>query len=176
MLSFLKKFLPKKQSKIIIIAAIQNDRGIGYQDNLIHHIKKDMQHFVNQTTGHTVVMGRKNWETIPEKFRPFKNRQSIIITRNKNYTAAGALVTHSLEEAIIKASSEKIYIIGGGEIYKQVLAYADTLDLTIINANKPADTFFPEFENKFKVVQSSEEMYDEESHTSYIFTVWEKKK
>ena len=165
----------KKTPKIIMIAAIQNDRGIGYQGDLIHHIKNDMKHFVDQTTGHTVIMGRKNWETIPEKFRPFKNRENIVVTRNKNYEAKGALVVHSLEEALRKANSKKIYIIGGGEIYTQGLSYADVLDLTLIDADEPADTFFPEYEDKFQLVESSEEIYDAQTGHTYRFTLWEKK-
>jgi len=85
-----------------MIAAIQNDNGIGYHGNLIHSIKNDMKHFVDQTTGHSVIMGRKNWESIPEKYRPFKNRQNIVITRDINYDADGALVVSSLQKAVKK--------------------------------------------------------------------------
>ena len=158
-----------------MIAAIQNDNGIGYQGNLIHSIKNDMKHFVDQTTGHTVIMGRKNWETIPEKYRPFKNRQNIVISRDDSYLAEGALVVSSLEEAIKKSNEKKIYIIGGGQIYNLALPYADTLDITHVDADEAADVFFPTFTDAFKLTSYSEEIYDEKSGFKYQFQIWKRK-
>ena len=158
-----------------MIAAIQNDNGIGYQGNLIHSIKNDMKHFVDKTTNHTVIMGRKNWESISEKYRPFKNRQNIIITRDADYTADGALVVSSFEEAIAKSDREKIYIIGGGQIYTMALPHANTLDITQVYANEPADIFFPRFENDFKLVSSSGKIFDEKTNFDYEFQIWERK-
>lgn len=158
--------------EIIMIAAIQNDRAIGYQDNLIHSIKNDMKHFVTQTIGNTVIMGRKNWESIPEKFRPFKNRENIVITRDKQYLAKGATVVHSLEQAIKKSTKEKIYIIGGGEIYRLGIKYATALDLTLIDSNKAGDVYFPEFEHMFKLSKRSKKIYDEKTSLYYQFQKW----
>lgn len=158
-----------------MIAAIQNDNGIGYHGNLIHSIKNDMKHFVDQTTGHSVIMGRKNWESIPEKYRPFKNRQNIVITRDINYDADGALVVSSLQKAVKKNDRKKIYIIGGGQIYSLGLPYADILDLTHIQADQPADVFFPEFKEEFDLTEGSGGMYDEKTGLNYEFQIWKRK-
>ncbi len=177
MLNWIKNLFKKPAPMITMIAAIQNDRGIGYKNNLIHSIKNDMKHFVEQTTGHTVIMGRKNWESIPEKHRPFKNRENIIITRNPEiYTFPNdVIVVDSIEKAIASSTSNKIYIIGGGQIYNLGMKYADQLDLTIIEANTPADVFFPEFKHNFECIKRSETIHDQATDTPYTFTLWQKK-
>lgn len=177
MFNWVKKCIPKKNNimdvqEIIMIAAIQNDRAIGYKCDLIHSIKNDMKHFVAQTIGNTVIMGRKNWESIPERFRPFKNRENIIVTRDKNYVAKGVIVVHSLEEAIKRARNKKIYIIGGGEIYTLGMQYATMLDLTLIDSNKPGDVYFPKFEHMFKLSETSERIFDEKTTLNYQFQKW----
>ena len=175
MITYLRKLFRKKSPQIIMIAAIQNDRGIGYRGELVHSIKNDMKHFIAQTTGHTVIMGRKNWESIPEKYRPFKNRENIIITRDTDYQVDGAVVVQSIEQAIEKSPTDKIYIIGGGQIYNLGLLYADTLDLTLINTNKPADIFFPEFESDFQLLEGSGIQHDEQTNLDYEFQIWKRK-
>lgn len=164
-----------KQKKIILIAALQSDRGIGFQGDLLYHIKNDMKHFVEMTTGHTVIMGRKNWDSIPEKYRPFKDRENIIVTRQKDFKAEGAIVVHSIEEALEQASSETIYIIGGAEIYALALPYADVLDLTISDAEKEADTFFPAFGEYFEKTSSEKKVNDEVTGLTYQFQIWKRK-
>lgn len=171
-----KKKLKHKVTPIILIAAIQKDRGIGYQGDLLYRSKKDMEHFVSQTKGNTVVMGRKTWESIPEKFIPFSDRTNIVITRDTSYKAKGAKVVHKFYEAIEEAPEGiPVYIIGGGEIYKQALSYAHELDLTVFNGNKKADTFFPEFENYFVEEEASETFVDEKSGISFQFKKYLKK-
>jgi dihydrofolate reductase len=174
MINWIKRLFTKKP-EITMIAALQNDRGIGYQGNLIYSIKNDMQHFVDQTSGHTVIMGRKNWESIPKKYRPLKNRENIIITRDPKYSAEGATLVSSIKEAIEKSTSEKIYIIGGGQVYTLGLPYADILDLTRIDSNKPADVYFPEFQNKFKLVEGSGINLDNKTNLDYECQVWKRK-
>ncbi|MCA9353173.1 dihydrofolate reductase [Patescibacteria group bacterium] len=174
MYTWFKNLFTTTQPEIVMIAAIQNDRGIGYQGDLIHQIKNDMKHFVDATSGHTVIMGRKNWESIPEKYRPLSHRQNIIISRDPNYQATGALVVTSLKEAIAQSDRKKIYIIGGGQIYTLGLPYADTLDLTIVDAHKLADVFFPEFEKSFQLTTCSEEMRDERTNVTYTFQIWKR--
>jgi len=176
MFSWLSKLFKKQGPEIIMIAAIQNDRGIGYQKKLIHNIKDDMKHFVDRTTPYTIIMGRKNWETIPEKFRPLENRQNIVITRTPHYHALGALVAKNLQDAITQSTSEKIYIIGGGQIYSLGIEIADTLDLTQIDDTQAADVFFPEFENDFFLESSSEKNFDEKTGLHYQFQIWKRKK
>lgn len=165
-----KTTLKHKATPIIIIAGIQQDRGIGYQGNLLFQCAADMQHFVEQTTHHTVIMGRKTWESIPEKYRPLKDRVNIVVTRDVTYQAKGAIVVSKFYQAIEQAPSDtRIYIIGGGEIYKQALSYAHELDLTIFYANKQADTFFPEYLPYFVEESSSEKCLDPESGTYFQF-------
>ena len=170
-----KKNKKMKKQEITMIAAIQNDRGIGYQGDLIHSIKNDMKHFIEQTTNHTVIMGRKNWESIPEKYRPFKNRENIIISRDNNYHAPGAIIVPTIEEAIKQSTKQKIYIIGGGQIYTLGLPYADSLDITHIDAHTPADIFFPEFKDLFTLDQKSEKIHDTETNLDYEFQIWKRK-
>ena len=170
-----KKKAKHKKTPVILIAAIQQDRGIGFQGNLLFHIKEDMQHFVETTTGHTVIMGRKTWESIPEKYRPFKNRVNIVVTRNQQYKAPGAIVVNKFYEALEKAPEDKkIYVIGGGEIYRQALSYAEELELTIIHSNKKADSFFPNFEPYF-VREAESETYTTQDGISYQFVSYLKK-
>jgi dihydrofolate reductase len=139
---------------INIIAAIQSkDNGLGYKNDLLYQLPEDMKHFRDTTSGHVVIMGRKTWESIPEKFRPLPNRDNIVITRNTDYVATGAIVVHALEEAILLAKNnfpeKEIFIVGGGEIYKQALPLAGRLYLTLIDGDKLADVFFPEYKDIF---------------------------
>ena len=85
---------------ISLIVAIAKNRVIGKNNQLIWHLPKDMKFFMETTIHHPVIMGRKNFESIPEKYRPLKNRDNIIITRNENYTAEGCIIVHSIEESI----------------------------------------------------------------------------
>ena len=139
-------------AKIIAIAAIDRNRGIGRNQDLIFKIPEDMKRFREVTTGHPVIAGRKNFETFSPSRRPLPHRPNIIVTRDPAYTAEGCIVVHSVEEALAEArklDNEKIYIIGGGEIYKAALPYTDELDLTLIDDERPADTYFPEYETEF---------------------------
>lgn len=171
-----RKKAKHKRVPVILIAGIQEDRGVGYKGELLFRVKEDMEHFVEQTTGNTVVMGRKTWESIPEKYRPFKDRFNIVITRNKNYEAKGATVVNRFYEALEAAPDDKpIYVIGGGEIYKQALSYASELDLTIFHSKKEADTFFPEFNQYFVLEEKSEMFEDEKSAVKYQFVRYLKK-
>ncbi len=135
--------------KIIIIAALAENRGIGKDNNLLWHLPADMKFFKEQTTGHVIITGRKNYESIPEKFRPLPDRINIVVTRDKNYVAPGAIIVHTIEEGIKMAqdkNAEKCFIIGGGQIYKEVLEknMAHEMIITRVDANLEADTFFPE--------------------------------
>lgn len=135
--------------KIILIAAIAQNNAIGKDNNLLWHLPADMKFFKEQTTGFPIITGRKNYESIPEKFRPLPNRTNIVITRDINYQAPGAIVKNSLEEALDFAKSlgtEKCFIIGGGQIYVESLAKSlvDEMLITHVGATLEADTFFPE--------------------------------
>ncbi len=135
--------------QITLIAAISSNNAIGKDNNLLWHLPADMKFFKEQTTGFPIITGRKNYESIPEKFRPLPNRTNIVVSRDSNYNAPGAIVVNSLEKALDtarKTGQEKCFIIGGGQIYKEALEKnrADELLITHVDAKFEADTFFPE--------------------------------
>lgn len=125
---------------INIIVAMSKNRVIGNANTLIWHLPEDLKRFKELTTGNTIVMGRKTYESIG---RPLPNRRSIIITRDTNYKVDGCEVVNSLEEAL-ELSNNNCFIIGGGEIYRQALDKADRIYLTRINKDFEGDTTFPE--------------------------------
>ena len=128
-----------------LIAAISKNNCIGKNGELPWSLPEDMKHFKEVTMGKAVIMGRKTWESIPEKFRPLKGREYIVITRQENYTVPeGVHVFHSLDEAINKNKDQETICIGGGELYKQVMEKADILYMTYIDRTvNECDTFFP---------------------------------
>jgi dihydrofolate reductase len=134
--------------KIIAIVAIAKNGAIGKNNRLLWRLGDDMKFFKLTTMGHTVVTGRKNYESIPDKFRPLPQRHNIVITRQPNYPAPGAIVVHSLEEALQEArklETQYCYIIGGGEIYREALQkdLFDELLVTHVDREYEGDVFFP---------------------------------
>src|SRR3989344_512770 len=116
-------------SRVAIIAAIGRNRALGLKGKLLWRLPDDMQRFKETTTGHPVIMGRKTWESIPEKFRPLPERTNIIVTRQTGYEAPGATMVSSLPAACAAAAqaagSDEIFVIGGGEIYSEALSIVD---------------------------------------------------
>ncbi|MBX4198136.1 dihydrofolate reductase [Candidatus Parcubacteria bacterium] len=161
-----------QKPKISIIAGIQKkDRGIGKDNQLLWKISDDLKRFKALTSGHVIISGRKNFESIG---RPLPNRTNIIITRNPEYKAEGCIIVVSLEEALAKAKElekEEIFIMGGGEIYKQALPFTDKLYLTIIDGEKPADIFFPDYSEFTKEIFREEYL---DNDPPYIFLELEK--
>lgn len=174
----------KNSPYVSIIAAIQkSDRGLGFRNDLLVRISTDLKRFRALTVGHPVIMGRKTFESIR---RPLSDRTNIVVTSNISFHPDGVIVKHSLEQALEKAKEvachgictpetinndhAEIFIIGGAEIYKQVLPHADRLYLTIVESNKPADVFFPEYETLFTKIVSEEKHIDEVTglHYSYV--------
>lgn len=131
------------------------DRAIGNNNELLWHVPADMKRFKALTLGHPIIMGRKTFESILVILgKPLPNRTNIVVTRDKTAVYEGAKVAHSLEEAIAIAESEnpnEIHIGGGAELYKQALPLVERLHITWFFDAKPADTFFPAFENDFEV-------------------------
>ena len=154
---------------ITIIAAIGRDNAIGRNGDLAFHLRADMRHFKELTTGHTVVMGRKTFDSLPKGALP--NRRNIVITRNPDFAAAGTQRAASLDEAIAMAAGEEIVIIGGGEIYRQALPLADRMELTLIDADTPdADTFFPTIDPaRWRKLTATTPATDETTALTYTF-------
>lgn len=137
--------------KVALIVAIDKQGGIGKNNDLPWHMPDDMKFFKTTTTNHIVVMGRKNYESIPERFRPLPNRENVILSRNSNFTAPNCLVFNSLEACFehYKEETERVvYIIGGGEIFKQALEsnQVSEMFITHINHQFDCDVFFPNFD------------------------------
>ena len=131
--------------KISIIAAMDGKRGIGKNGELPWHISADLKRFKDLTTDHTVIMGRKTFESIGH---PLPNRKNIIVTHNLSYNSMGSQVATSLHDAIEMAKmagETEVFIIGGGEIFSQAVMFADELYLTIVEGDFGADTFFPDY-------------------------------
>ena len=143
-----------------IVAALGNNRALGKGGQLLWNIPDDLKHFKQLTLGHPVVMGRKTWESLPEKFRPLPDRTNIIVTRQRNYEATGAQVASSFEKALAATASalgaDEVFIIGGGELYTTALPHTNRLYLTLIDDEKEGDAFFPEYEKEFTKIISDE--------------------
>ena len=132
---------------IVLLVAVASNGVIGGDNKLLWHLPEDMKRFKALTTGHPVIMGRKTWESLPEKFRPLPNRRNIVLSRNIAYLAPGAEVFDSLDEAIAAcADAAKIYVIGGAEIYAQALQSASCLEMTELQQAFEGDAYFPPFD------------------------------
>lgn len=128
--------------RLIAIVALSSNRAIGRDNQLLWHLPNDLQFFKRITLGHTVIMGRKTFESIG---KPLPNRRNIVISRQKGYSSNGIEVAHSLEHAIeLCQGEEEVFIIGGAEIYRQSLPYVDTIYQTRVDVEINGDAFFPE--------------------------------
>ncbi len=158
---------------ISIIVAVSENNVIGKDNTLIWHLPADMKYFKEKTSGHCVITGRKNYESIPEKYRPLPNRINIVITRQENYIAPGAIIVNSLEESINRAKengNNEIFIIGGAEIYKQSIHLADKLYVTQIHHSFDGDAYFPEIDLKcWKETKRIDCTKDEKNRFNYSF-------
>lgn len=137
--------------KVSLIVAMDRQRGIGKNNDLMWHLPADMKFFKETSTGHIVVMGRKNYESIPERFRPLPNRENAVLSRDENYKAPGCSVFSSLEACLdhYKNETERtVYIIGGGQIYREAieLNVLTEMFITEVGHTYDADTFFPEMD------------------------------
>ncbi len=143
--------------RISLIAALgARTRAIGKDGALLWQIPEDLKRFKALTNGHPVVMGRKTWESLPEKFRPLPGRTNIVVTRQAAYTAPGARIANTFADALRLAAASRgakeIFIIGGSELYGHGMRVADRLYLTLVNSDAPGDAFFPDYEPEFKTV------------------------
>lgn len=148
---------------IHLVVAVAENGAIGKDNQLLWHLPDDLKQFKKLTSGHTVVMGRKTYESIG---KPLPNRTNVIITRNENYEAPGCIVVSSLEQAIQTESD--VYIIGGAEIYQQALPFTDRIHLTEVQASVEGDTFFPKLDSA-KWHELSRETHPTDEKHRYAF-------
>ena len=152
---------------IIIIAAVSENNALGKDNDLVWHLPDDFKRFKQLTSGHYIVMGRKTFESFP---KPLPNRTHVIFSRQKNYAPQGCLLASSLQEAIqLCPTNEDTFIIGGGEIYKQSMAFADVLEITRVHHTFDADTFFPEIDSTIWEL-TTEEFHPKDEKHNYSFT------
>ena len=140
--------------EIILIAAVSENHVLGRDNKLIWHISEDLKRFKKLTNGHSIIMGRKTYESMPAAL---PGRRNIILTRNKKYIAEDAFVAHSIHEALKLAKDDPCpYVIGGGEIYSLFLPIADKIELTRVHKIFEGDAFFPEIDMTKWILKSSE--------------------
>jgi dihydrofolate reductase len=146
---------------ITMIAAMARNRVIGAHNDLPWNLPDDMAFFIRSTTGLTVLMGRKTLESF---HGPLKNRTNVVLTRDRNYHPEGCIIVHSVEEALERFENDDLMVVGGAEIYKQMLPYADTILLTEVEAEVEGDALFPEFEGEEWTLEDSEFHPADERH------------
>ena len=157
-----------------IIVAVSRNQVIGKDNQLIWKLSADLKRFKALTTGHTIIMGRKTFDSIG---KPLPNRTSIVITRQKDYKIEGCIVVNSLEEALEKAADqEEVFIIGGGAIYKDALAKANKVYYTKVHKDFEGDTFFPVIDSQeWESVSREDCMPDEKNEYAYSFIDYKRK-
>lgn len=157
---------------ISLIAALTENLVIGKDNDLPWHLPDDMKFFMETTTGHAVIMGRKNFESLPPKFKPLKNRRNIVISAQPGYQYEGVTVASSWEEAVADArrhlGTEEVFVIGGAQIYRLALPHADRLYLTEIQTTLDGDTFFPAFD-KSEWTEKSRTHHPADAKHAYAF-------
>lgn len=157
-----------------IVVAMGKNNEIGSNNQLLWHLPKDLKHFKELTSGHPVVMGRKTFESIR---RPLPNRTNIVVSQRKDWFQEGILIVGSLKEALkfAKKIDEDIFIIGGGEIYKQTIDLCERLKVTRVDAELQGDTFFPEIDPK-KWQKTDEVCHekDDKNEYNFCFETWER--
>lgn len=156
---------------ISLIAAVAQNRVIGKNNDLPWHLPDDMKFFMQTTKGHYVIMGRKNYESLPPRFRPLPDRTNLVVTRQKNFHAPGCTVIDSVEQglAIARENNEaELFIIGGAEIYTLGLPYAHRLYLTEVQGTPNGDVLFPAF-NRAEWKERSRTHHAQDARHNYAF-------
>jgi len=160
---------------ISIIVAIAENQAIGKDNDLLWHISEDLKRFKRITTGHTVIMGKKTYESLP--FRPLKNRRNVVITDNLEERFEGCETVHSIGAAIEKCTpGDEHFIIGGASVYRQFLPFTDRMYLTLVHKAFEGDVFFPEYNmEEWNVVSTENFPSDADNDFSYSYVILERK-
>lgn len=162
-----------------LIAAVAQNKVIGKNNDLPWRLPDDMKYFMETTKGHPVIMGRKNYDSLPEKFRPLPYRSNYVVTRRESFHAPGCTVVQSWEDAlqaVAKENADEVFVIGGAEIYRLALPNANRLYLTEIQATIDGDVHFPEFDKTFwKEVSRVPHVADSRHAHAFDFVIYERK-
>lgn len=166
-----------------IIVAYSKNRVIGSEQDIPWYIREDMQFFKASTLGKIIIMGRKTYESIPDKYRPLAGRQTYILTRDKSYQADHSNVTifHEFKKALmvakLTAGDGEVMIAGGAQIYEQALKYTDRIYATILTEDFIGDAYFPILsEDEWHMVDSIEDFYDEQLDLYYRRFIYQRKR
>lgn len=158
---------------ISIIVAVSDDWGIGKNNDLLWNIPDDLKRFKKITTGKTVIMGKRTWESLPK--RPLPGRRNMVITDIPGEVIEGAVMAYSINEAVSKCENdEEAFIIGGGSIYRQFMPVADKLYITHVHSKAPADIYFPEIDGTIWKIVEQEENPEGDGHPAYTYVVYER--
>ena len=160
--------------KISIIAALDENKAIGYKNQLLCYLPADLKHFKQLTTGHSIVMGRKTFESLPNGALP--NRKNIVLTRNKEFNCENCTVINSVEELFdLSHEQDDVFIIGGSQIYELFINKANKLYLTHIRHKFKADTYFPDFDvNEWEIIDKKDFKPDEKNKYPFSFVTYQK--
>ena len=160
--------------QISMIVAIDENGGIGLKNNLLAYIPADLKRFKAITTGHSIIMGSNTWLSLPR--RPLPERRNIVITSRVNTDFDGALLAHSVDEAVaMLPDGDEAFVIGGASIYQQMFPLATKLYLTLIHKKFEADTFFPEIDfSQWRELERIDIDNDEKTDFSYTYLTLEK--
>ncbi len=161
--------------QLSIIVAIAKNYAIGKDNQLLWHLSEDLKRFKQLTTNHTIVMGKKTFESLP--IRPLPNRRNIVITDDINEKIEGCLMAYSIDEAIDQCDdNQENFIIGGASIYTQFMPIATKFYLTKVHKDFEADTFYPEIDfSEWEIIEKQENLFDEKSGLSYSYLVYKRK-
>ncbi len=157
-----------------IVVAISENNAIGKDNQLLWHLPADLKHFKTITSGHTIIMGRKTYDSIG---KPLPNRRNIVVTRQTDLKLEGIEVVNSLDEALALCKDEnEVFVIGGAEIYRQALPLVHKIELTRVHQEFEADVFFPELDNEiWKEVWKEDHSPDEKNQFAYTFSTLERR-
>ena len=162
------------QAKIVLVVAVAGNGVIGRDGDLPWHLPEDMAHFRETTRGCPVVMGRLQWESLPERFRPLPGRENVVLTRNPELDAPGALVVTDLADALEHVRGKDAWVVGGGQVYDLAMPYADVLVVTTIDTLTEADTFAPEVDPEWTLRDAGEPLVSA-SGIGYRFERYERR-
>jgi len=165
---------PVEGPVVCLIAAVARNGMIGRGNALLWRESEDQKHFRRVTMGCPVIMGRKTWDSVPERFRPLPGRRNIVVTRNALWHAEGAEAVSSLAAAIAGAgAASKVFVIGGGELYREAIGRADELVLTEIGRDFDGDTSFPNWDrSKFRELSREHHRAGPPNDCDYAFVTY----
>ena len=167
--------IKEQKTEVAIVVVVDENNGIGKNGDLLCHLPNDLKHFKKLTTGHTIIMGRKTFESLPKGALP--NRINIVITSDNADNYPGCIVARSVDEAfLLTKKKDKVFIIGGGKIYNSTLYLANKLYLTRIHHRfEHADTFFPDIDfNNWELIEEEKHKADEKHLYDYSFRSYKK--